>query len=199
VSLGVEIIVVALVVAAAIGVAVVAYLAGRGRGAEVLERRRLDRALSTKVEAVMSRPATVARETMSVGEAASTMLRLGYGCLPVLDDQGRLTGIVTASDLTGTATPLSMIVRGSTIGSEVRQEGVDAAYAAASSKQVREVMNRRVVTTTSGEEASDAALKMLQAKVHHLPVVEGDAVVGVVSRQDLLSLLAQREQGAEPT
>lgn len=40
---------------------------------------------------------------------------------------------------------------------------------------------------------------MLQEKVHHLPVVEGDAVVGVVSRQDLLSLLAQGDARAEPS
>lgn len=192
-------IVIAVVLAAAIGIAVAAYLAGRGRGAEILERRRMERALSTKVEAVMSRPATVAGETMLVRDAASIMLGRGYGCLPVLDDRGQLTGIVTVSDLTGTSTPLSLVVRGSTIGNEVRMEGADAAYAAAASKQVREVMNRRVVTTTPDEEASEAAIKMLQEKVHHLPVVEGDAVVGVVSRQDLLSLLAQGDARAEPS
>lgn len=43
-------------------------------------------------------PVTVHR-TASIYEAAATLLDRGISCLPVIDDWGRITGIVTSSDL----------------------------------------------------------------------------------------------------
>jgi CBS domain-containing protein len=172
------------VVGAPLLVAIAAYLAGRGRARHILRERGLREALATRVEAVMSRPAVVTGGDTTLRQAAETMLGGGLGCLPVVDDRGKLTGIVTRSDLTGTSPRLSQLV-------EIRTEGADAAYAAAGSKRVAEVMNTRVVTTAPDEPVSDAAVKMFEAKIHHLPVVHDGIPVGVVSRQDLLALVAR--------
>lgn len=51
------------------------------------------------VSAVMSSPAVTLRDNATVGEAATLVVRSGVGCLPVLDDHGKLVGVVTRGDL----------------------------------------------------------------------------------------------------
>jgi len=65
------------------------------------------KALATlKVDDVMtSHPSTV-REDLPVEEALTDMLRRRVGCLPVVDRQGALVGIVTGGDVTKLAIEL---------------------------------------------------------------------------------------------
>jgi CBS domain-containing protein len=172
------------VVGAALLLVIAAYLAGRNQARHNLREQGLKVTLATRVEEVMSRPVVVVAEDTTFSQAAERMVSGGLGALPVVDDQGKLTGVVTGSDLTGTSPRLSHLV-------DLRTEGADAAYAAAASKRVTEVMNRRVVTTAPDEPVSDAAVKMIEARVHHLPVVSGGIPVGMLSRQDLLALVAR--------
>lgn len=79
----------------------VAFMAGRRQGRALLEDRVLRRALSTKVRDVMTRPVVFVRQGTPAEEAARIMYERNVGCLPVLDAQGRMAGIATESDLTG--------------------------------------------------------------------------------------------------
>ena len=52
--------------------------------------------------------------------------------------------------------------------------------------QVADVMSRQVLTIESGDSCLEAVGRMHQARVRHLPVVDGDgALVGVVTDRDL--------------
>ncbi|MEU8238992.1 CBS domain-containing protein [Actinoplanes missouriensis] len=62
-------------------------------------RARLQKAAGLTAAELMTAPAVVVRTTTSVAGAARTMARAGVKQLPVVDDQGRLTGIVTRGDL----------------------------------------------------------------------------------------------------
>ena len=55
---------------------------------------------------------------------------------------------------------------------------------------VDHVMTDYVVTVTADDSILDAADRMLINEIRHLPVVEGDQVIGVVSERDLLAVLA---------
>jgi CBS-domain-containing membrane protein len=175
-------------------VLVIYVLVGPG-GREILERRALQRALWTKVRDVMSRPVVVAKEDLTVGEAAAIMLDRDIGCLPVVDKTGSLMGIVTESDLTGMKAPLVFAAsRKGLIGEWVRAEGAERSYEDARKKTVREVMTTRVVTAMEDEPISDVIVRMMDQDLHHLPVIENGIPVGVVARHDLLSLLAKRSR-----
>ncbi len=54
---------------------------------------------SVPVSRVMSSPAIVIDAKASVREAARVMADKKIGCLPVMDDMGRLLGIVTETDI----------------------------------------------------------------------------------------------------
>ena len=53
----------------------------------------------TSVMAHASRPVTTATADMPVQDAAQIFVESRIGCLPVVDEQGRLIGIVTQTDL----------------------------------------------------------------------------------------------------
>lgn len=54
---------------------------------------------------------------------------------------------------------------------------------------VREVMTRRLVGADAREPISEAMEHMVRHHVRHLPVVDGDAIVGIVSLRDLAAAL----------
>jgi CBS domain-containing protein len=179
-------IVVGTVVLILLAVAMLAFVAGRARGREILEQRELERALAVKVESVMSRPIVVTTADTTIGTAAEMMLRGGYGSLPVVDDQGRLVGIVTESDLTGTTR------RGSVRVLAQLQEGRRGGGLGQLGKEpVSDVMNPNVVTARPDEPVSEVAERMVGRNVRHIPVIEGDIPVGMITRHDLLSQMVE--------
>ncbi|MFE3653051.1 CBS domain-containing protein [Streptomyces sp. NPDC059152] len=64
-----------------------------------LLRRQLSKAGAATAEAIMTSPAVVARPGWSVVEAARTMEQRKVKRLPVVDDSGRLIGVISRSDL----------------------------------------------------------------------------------------------------
>jgi len=54
---------------------------------------------SIPVEDVMHSPVITCRETTQLRDVAATMLEHKIDCLPVLDENGQLVGIITSSDL----------------------------------------------------------------------------------------------------
>lgn len=61
---------------------------------------------------------------------------------------------------------------------------------------VRDIMTAQVVTTTSGDTSDHCMQVMTERRIRHLPVLEGDDVVGVVSIGDLVKAVIE-DQRAE--
>jgi CBS domain-containing protein len=105
---------------------------------------------------------TVAPED-TVGEAAEKMVARGVGSV-LVSDYGRLIGILTERDLL-------RAVADRIHSSEAR---------------VREWMTREPITVTPDTPAEDAARTMLEHGFRHLPVVDGEQTIGIVSLRDVL-------------
>jgi len=105
---------------------------------------------------------TVAPED-TVGEAAEKMVARGVGSV-LVSDYGRLIGILTERDLL-------RAVADRIHSSEAR---------------VREWMTREPITVTPDTPSEDAARTMLERGFRHLPVVDGEQTIGIVSLRDVL-------------
>ncbi|MGH2655532.1 MAG: CBS domain-containing protein [Actinomycetota bacterium] len=141
----------------------------------------------------MTRPVVFVQEDTSVEQAARIMYERNIGCLPVVDRLGRIAGIATESDLTGIRAPLRLSARVTGIvGDRVRMEGAEEAYEEIRSRPVEEVMTRQVITAAEDEPISDVVIRMMDHDLHHVPVVDDGIPVGILSRHDLLTLLARR-------
>ena len=118
--------------------------------------------MSTVAELMTEDVLTVAPED-TIGETAQKMVELGVSSA-VVSDYGRLIGIVTERDLT-------RAVAGRVHTSEAR---------------VREWMTADPVTLTADASPTQAAQIMLDNGFRHIPIVEDERTVGIVSIRDVV-------------
>jgi len=134
-----------------------------------------------KVREIMSRPVVTVLADTGIKAAATLLVEHGVSALPVVDSRGRLVGIVSEADL------LSIETR-----ADPRAQATPLAPTAGSSpKTVVEVMTRDVLTVSPGSEVSQAARIMLNEGIKRVPVVQGRRVVGILSRRDLVKVMAR--------
>ena len=100
----------------------------------------------------------------SVLDAIKLMAEKGIGALVVLQDTA-LAGIVTERDYAR-----KVILKGRSSESAL----------------VRDIMTANVITT-SGDDTVDECMNMMtERRIRHLPVVDGESVIGIISIGDLV-------------
>lgn len=119
--------------------------------------------------------ATKSHEIITIGpeqtlqEVVELLVRHNIGALPVLDEQGKLTGIISERD----------VIR------------LTAEHGSLSETAVREVMTRNVIVGVPQDDVISVAHTMTERRFRHLPIVDGDKLIGIISIGDILK--AQRD------
>ncbi len=136
------------------------------------------------VREVMSSPAITVHRTDPVRQAIRVLYGHGITAAPVVDDGGGLVGVVSELDL----------LRGE-FGPDPRATMTPAGPPdEPPPRRVLEVMTGDVVTVTATTDVTTAIDLMVGSRVKSLPVVDGDAVVGMLSRRDLMAMLARSDE-----
>ncbi len=144
-----------------------------------------------KVHQIMSYPVVTVGQHTPLREVARIMLAEHIGAVPVVDDGGRLCGIVTESDYVGRERHLSISAErlAEAFGEPIDGHGIEAASRGASSLPAAEVMSSPVVTTTADATIGAVVRLMLERKGRHIPVERDGLPVGMVTRRDLLRIM----------
>ena len=123
-------------------------------------------------------------------EAAAQMLRHRVSALPVVDQSGKLIGIVSEGDLMrrgelGTERErswwLEMLTSNRTLATD---------YAKAHGRKVSEVMSRKLIAANPDTPINDIALLLEQHAIKRVPIVDKGKLVGIVARANLVQALA---------
>jgi len=122
----------------------------------------------------MTKPVATIRADAPVREAVVLMKVRRIRHLPVVDDGGRLTGIVTDRDLR------------QMVFDPAIQERLGDLVEALAALTVREVMTWAVITVRPESGIRQAARLMREQKVGALPVIEDGRVVGILTERDVL-------------
>lgn len=140
-----------------------------------------------KVDEIMTRHVVAVMPGTSIKEAAGLLVEHGISGLPVIDAKGALVGIISEADL------LPIETR-----PDPRTQSMPPAPTAGSApRMVGDVMTRDVLTVPASSEVSQAARIMLDAGVKRVPVVRGRQVVGILSRRDLVRVIARGDADIE--
>lgn len=112
----------------------------------------------------------------SVFEAIKIMADKSIGSLVVMEDE-KLAGIVTERDYAR-----KVIVKGRS----------------SKSTRVAEIMTADVVTTSSAESVDKCMAVMTELRIRHLPVLEDNRVIGIISIGDLVqAIIADQKEEIE--
>ncbi|RBW51935.1 DUF294 nucleotidyltransferase-like domain-containing protein [Marinobacter sp. F3R11] len=145
----------------------------RSRLRSALSRREKSNELMTsRVTRLISRKTISAPTTVRLQEAARIMTKKGVSALLLMDGEGdntRLAGIITDRDL--------------------RTRAVTEALP--SETPISEIMSEGLITIRASSYIFEAMLTMLHNNVHHLPVMDGHEVRGVVALADIVKYESQ--------
>ncbi len=136
--------------------------------------------LKMKVKDLMNpRPRTIRPDTTIRG----TMQRIRQqieDCLPVVDKDEKLVGVVTESDVLYS---LYVPPRDSTVGSAMVRRAMKQF-----ARNAGELMTKNPISVTPDMSIQETLSIMVEHKHRHLPVVEKNKLVGLISLREIISL-----------
>ncbi|MFC4783414.1 CBS domain-containing protein [Nocardioides sp. MAHUQ-72] len=139
------------------------------------------------VRELMSSPAVTVPPDASVKEAARLLTEHGITALPVVDEQGVLVGVVSEAD----------VLRDSVLPDPRAHERPAHVSSGVVGARVADAMSHFPLSVRSDADVAVAAELMGGTAVKSLPVVDRGVVVGVLSRRDIVAVLARSDARIE--
>lgn len=133
---------------------------------------------------IMTTPVVTVHPDTPLKDVAARMAANRVSGLPVVDGGGRLVGIVTESDFIrqfGAPAPQGPF------GSAHRARAEDTAAAVTAA----DLMTREVVTSGGDASLRELAQVMSDHHINRVPIVDGDAFKGIVTRADIVRAFAR--------
>ena len=153
----------------------------------------------TTVREVMTAPVLSVRLTTPLKDVARLLVDNRISGLPVVDVDGTVLGVVSEADFLIKESgdrivrhrPLSRLL-GDSRQTRRQLDKVHATRAA-------DAMTAPAITIDANRPIVEAARLMTQRKVNRLPVVDGDRLVGIVTRADLVASYVRSDEELEDT
>jgi CBS-domain-containing membrane protein len=148
--------------------------------------------MGATVRDVMTTDVVAVKQDASFKDIATMLKRHRVSAFPVVDDDGKVIGVVSEADLL----PKEALAAGSGLPpGRVSVMLHHKEFSKAGGVTVTDVMTRPAVTVTADEPVTSAARLMYSCKVKRLPVVDsGGCLVGIVSRADVLSVYGRPDE-----
>ena len=123
---------------------------------------------------IMNQSVVALRPDTPVADATRMLLKRGYSGAPVVDADGALVGVYSEKDC------LTVLA--------------DAAWHNRVEGTVGDQMSRELVTLTPDRDLFSIVTLFQQSSIRRLPVVDGDRLVGLITRRDVLRALQEVEE-----
>lgn len=140
---------------------------------------------------VMTRDIVSIAPAAPIREAIRLMLDRQVSGLPVVDGAGKLVGILTEGDLLHRSEIATERHRWHWLEFVMGPARMAEEYVKTHGRVVEELMTREVVAIGGATPLGEIVALMERHHIKRLPVIEGGALVGIVSRADLLAALAR--------
>lgn len=147
-----------------------------------------------KAKDIMTRNVISVTPETGIEELARLFIEKGISSMPVVQNNGRLYGIVTETDLVSQDRPLHIPTVISIFDWVIylqSQKDFKEEVEKITAQKVSEICSTDVVTCTPETPIAEIAQMMTDHKAHLIPVIEQDQVVGVVARLDIIRTMGR--------
>lgn len=143
---------------------------------------------------IMTRDVKIAHPDMSIKDLAALLYENKIGGAPVVDDDGRVVGVVTENDL---------IVQNKRVHLPTMVSFLDSAFFLESTESferelkkitgstVSDICSEELCTVEEDASLEDVASLITEKGIHTLPVLKDGALVGVIGKADVVRVMAQ--------
>lgn len=149
---------------------------------------------------VMTSPVVTVGPETTVPTIAKLLIERQISAVPVVDQEGRVIGVVSEGDLMRRVEHADERHRSwwLKLFSSPRDDAAD--YVRTHGRRAADVMTRDVATVSETAPLHEIAALLEERQIKRVPVIEGGRLVGIVSRANLLhGLAARREDAPVPT
>jgi CBS domain-containing protein len=150
--------------------------------------------MTTAGEVMTKNVVTVVKGT-SIRDLAEIFTSRRISSAPVVDDTGNLIGIVTETDLVEQDKSLHIPTVVSIFDWVIYLESgkkFEKELKKMTGQTVGDIYSEEVATVASATPISEVADLMSSSKVHAIPVVEGQKVVGIIARIDMIRCMIRK-------
>ena len=150
-----------------------------------------------KARDVMVSPVITVRPSASVKEVAKIFLERRISAVPVVDDQGKIVGIVSEGDLLHRSEADTQRQRPWWLLALTRDDALAADYVKAHARKVSDVMATEVITAGPDTPLHEIASTLEKYAIKRVPIVKDGQLVGIVSRANLIQAVASDRKKLE--
>lgn len=149
-----------------------------------------------RAEELMTRDVIAIKAETTVDEIAGLLIKHRVGGLPVVDDENRVIGIVSESDLflKEKGMPFSAVKVPMLFKQWVDPDRLNEIYEDARHHTAADVMTPHAISVDVGDTIGHVALLMAQNNIKRVPVLRDGVLAGIISRADIIRLLAKDEE-----
>ena len=123
--------------------------------------------------AVKSDRIITTRPDTTIDQAMDLLINNKIGCLPVVENDGKLVGIISDHDIFAK---------------------IHATRGDYHSLKVSDLMTTELIVGVPDDELDYIAGVMKKNWIRHVPIVEGDHIIGIISQRDIIKYRVQRAE-----
>ncbi len=138
---------------------------------------------------IMKRDVITASPDMTVEELGRLFIEKNISGAPVVDEDGRLRGVVTENDLVAQDKRLHIPTLLRLFDAYIALEPpsrIKEELRKMSARTVDDICTREVISVDGEAQMEDVATIMTEKRVHIVPVVEGKKLVGIIGRHEII-------------
>jgi CBS domain-containing protein len=135
-----------------------------------------------------------ARPEEHVRDVAARLLQNRISALPVVDEAGKVVGIISEGDLMRRSETGTALHRSWWLALFAGSEELAKDFVRANAQRVADVMTHPVITAAPDTNLGEIASLLESKGIKRVPVVDQGRLVGIVSRANLLQALAKASQ-----
>lgn len=143
---------------------------------------------------IMTSEVITVKENATVRELAALLLTNNISGAPVVDDSGKVIGVVTESDLIfqnkKVHLPTAFAILDAFVFLE-RPEKMELELKKIAGSKVGDICSRKLISVGPETELEELATLMAEKKIHTLPVMSEGRLVGVIGKSDIIRTIAQ--------
>jgi CBS-domain-containing membrane protein len=145
-----------------------------------------------KARDIMTKDVITVRPDATIDDLARLLVKHDISGVPVVDDKGKLRGIVTENDLITKNSRLHLptILRLFDAYIPLGTGKMEDEIRKMAASKVDEICTKEVITVDSEASAEYIATIMTEKKIHLLPVLEEGKLAGIIGKKDVIRGMA---------
>ncbi len=143
---------------------------------------------------IMTKDVITVTADLAVEKLAALLWKNNISGVPVVDDSGKVIAVVTESDLIDQRKKVHIPTMISFLDSVIMLEGADKIekqIGKITGTTVADICSKKPVTVGEDTWLDEIASIMSEKNIHTLPVLEGNELVGVVGKNDIIKTLVK--------